>query len=485
MKPIVLIHGYSAEGKDNSVETIYGTLPNDLKRTLRGSDVVDINLSRWISLSDGIALDDVSFALDRALKSREYRHLLKTGFHVIIHSTGALVVRNWMRLYERKPSPIHNLVYLAGANFGSGLAHIGRGELARWGRKIFQGTGRGVRVLNELEFGSTKTLDLHLHFLQNGCDPYDDYEVREYWAIGSQTLDELRPLPIRYVKEDSSDGTVRTSACNLNFNYISIQPTRRAYDLKVSTVDRTIKQRLNDKKIPMNRYAYEKSKLAADRRQIPFAVLYQTAHFGKDLGIVSGKDTRKKVLPLLEEALTTPHDEDAYRRVVTSWERVTARTFSRAVRLRWGLLEWNKQAQYEGHSQLIFRIRDQFGIDVDHYDITFRSETSDKEQPRLEKMIEDKHVNRHHRGTTTYYLRTQECKKVGGKRRWTNLLDTVAKLAFEVTGHEPKSDDIRYLPLTIDLEPEEIRRLVQPFRTTLIDVKLLRLPSEEVFKFAV
>jgi hypothetical protein len=146
--------------------------------------------------------------MDRALKA-EHSDLLKNGFHVIIHSTGALVVRNWIRKFSPKPSPINNLIHLAGANFGSGLAHIGKGQLSRWGRLIFSGTGRGTQILDELEFGSWKTLDMHLHFLRQGNDMLNDYQVQEFCIIGSQTLSFLRPIPIRYVKEDSADNTVR------------------------------------------------------------------------------------------------------------------------------------------------------------------------------------------------------------------------------------------------------------------------------------
>ncbi len=183
MLPIVLIHGYSSEGKNTKVEDIYGNLPDDLRDAFGDGSVVEIDLARWVSLNDGIAIDDVSFALNRALTSNRYRRLLNSGFHVAIHSTGALVVRNWIRLFSPKPSPIANLVHLAGANFGSGLAHIGRGQLARWGRLIFQGVGRGMRVLNELEFGSTKTLDMHHHFLTPGNDMFDDYQVQEASSV--------------------------------------------------------------------------------------------------------------------------------------------------------------------------------------------------------------------------------------------------------------------------------------------------------------
>ena len=131
MEPIVLIHGYSAESKGMdaaAIATIYGSLPQSLKRIYGQNAVVEINLSRYISLEDGFTVDDISLALDRALKT-DFARLLKGRFHVIIHSTGALVIRNWIRKFSPKPSPIKNLIYLAGANFGSGWAGSGAQSL--------------------------------------------------------------------------------------------------------------------------------------------------------------------------------------------------------------------------------------------------------------------------------------------------------------------------------------------------------------------
>ncbi len=70
MKPIVLIHGYSAESKTASAAAtakIYGTLPEALADIYGAEAVVEINLSRYISLEDGITIDDISRGLDRAL----------------------------------------------------------------------------------------------------------------------------------------------------------------------------------------------------------------------------------------------------------------------------------------------------------------------------------------------------------------------------------------------------------------------------------
>lgn len=85
-----------------------------------------------------------------------------------------------------RPSPVKRIVYLAGANLGSGWAHIGKGQLAKWARLVFQaGTERGVQALDALEFGSSWTLDLHLHFLQQGSYTRANYGIYEFVVIGT------------------------------------------------------------------------------------------------------------------------------------------------------------------------------------------------------------------------------------------------------------------------------------------------------------
>src|SRR4029450_4685316 len=136
MKPVVLIHGYSAESPSadpTSIANIYGTLP----QRLRGSyDVIEVDLSRYVSLNDSVSVADVARALNRALLE-QHPGLLESGFHVVIHSTGALVIRKWISDFSPKPSAVRNLVYLAGANLGSGWVTICPGQTAREGRRVF------------------------------------------------------------------------------------------------------------------------------------------------------------------------------------------------------------------------------------------------------------------------------------------------------------------------------------------------------------
>jgi len=155
-------------------------------------------------------------------------------------------------------------------------------------------------------------------------------------------------------------------------------------------------------------------------------------------------------------------------------------TFDRASLLDGSLLEWDKQVQYEGHAQLIFRLRDQFGQPVEHFDITIKSGLKRKTINRLEDMIEDKHHNYRDKGSITFYLRTQEFNAPD----WIELLDKVASTEVEITGYEALSSDIDYIPLTISLHPDQIRSAIQSFRTTIFDIELMRLPSEKVFSIS-
>jgi hypothetical protein len=480
MKPILLIHGYSSEGKNNKVEDIYGSLPAQLRATFGDENVRDLNLSRWISLNDGISLDDVSFAMDRALRAR-FADLLASGFHVIIHSTGALVVRNWIKNYNPEPGlcPIENIVHLAGAHFGSGLAHVGKGQLTRWARLLALHTGSGTRVLDELLFGSWKSLDLAQHFLAPNKDMFDDYHVQEFCIIGSQIPKVLRSIPIRYIREDSSDNTVRTSAGNLNFSHVVVTPKPGAFSLSIRKLSTLMDQRLNGERIDESYYDIDFKHVSANHRAIPFAIAYETAHFGDKIGIVAGSRNRKAVMPLIKIALSTPYDANAYQQAVQKFEKARLATFKRAGGLSRRWLEWNVQKQYEGHAQLIFRIRDQFGDAVEFFDITFRSRgETGSGRTQLESLIEDRRNNRNHGGTMTFYLRTQRFED----KQWTELLENLRPLDVEITGTEPQSSDIEYLPLKISLTGNEVATILKSFQTTVIDIQLARLPSQNVFK---
>jgi len=486
MEPIVLIHGYSAESKTTSaadIASIYGSLPKSLKQIYGRSSVVEINLSRYISLEDGITVDDISRALDRALKT-DFSKLLNSKFHVIIHSTGALVIRNWIRKFSPKPSPISNLIYLAGANLGSGWAHIGKGQLAKWARFVFQGGAeRGVQVLDALELGSDWTLDLHLHFLQHGNTMTADYGVYESVIVGTQADVNWFSIPIRYAKEDGSDGVVRVSASNVNFNYVRFGPTAAALETNWQEASRQLDRHLDREG---NRKQYyevkETSHPGADARPVvPFAIPFGCAHSGDKMGIVSGSGPKKQVLKLLQLGLEA--QPDSWPNLTTAFENETNETYKKALTEEapawWKKWLDDPRAQYDHHAQVVFRLRDQDKRPIPHFDIFFESAQEDTKARPIQTLFEDKHLNEVSPNILMFYLRTDAF--TSKSKGWIPLVPEVKMCALEITAVEPETDEILYLPLRLELSTDQLLQWIQGHRTTIIDVELLRLPSPTVF----
>src|SRR5450432_2987389 len=465
MEPILFIHGYSAESSDDqfdSVKAIYGdqkanpnlNLPDALRAALGvgGPAVFEIDLSRYVSLDNGINLDDIARALELALRA-DFAHLLAGdgGFNAIVHSTGALAVRNWLRLFSAKPSPIKRLIYLAGANFGSGWAHIGKGQLAQWGRYVFEhGADAGIKVLDALELGSNETIDLHLSFLREGFSMARSYEVCEAVVIGSQAQVGWFEVPIRYAKEDGSDGVIRVSASNVNFQYLHLAPHDRALSLGPDKVD----DYLNDfraRKPDITQYyeIVESSRPGdANRPEIPFAIPYQASHSGKETGVVSGAAPRAQVLRLLQAALNTAPAN--WQDLVPQFADETKGSLSRVLNFEapkwWQKWIHDTRKQYDAHAQIVIRLRDQDGRPVEHLDIFFNSVATKRDDSMpFNDLIEDKHLNTNHPNIFVLYLRTstyQDKAQPGEETdplnaHWVQRVPKVDGCTLEVSAVEP------------------------------------------------
>ncbi len=490
MKPIVLIHGYSSESPTPdpaSISNIYGDLP----RRLRDSyDVVEVDLSRYVSLNDSVSIADIARALNRVLLE-QHPALLKDGFHVVIHSTGALVIRTWIRLFSPRPSPVRNLVYLAGANLGSGWASIGQGQVARWGRYVFErGAQRGVKVLQALEIGSSPTIDLHLALTSNGSRMLEDFQVQEFVIIGTQADPQWFAFPVRYAHEDGSDGVVRVSAGNLNFSRVVIRPNDTAALLPWPTIQTAVRAAEVKGNFPAYYEVAETSFAGKERKLVPCGIPYRCAHSGDDMGIVSGSVPREQVERMLKLALETPErNTAAWQRAVAAYDRETAQTFDLARKMQKpGLFNFlaDPRNQYDPHSQVVVRLWDQDGIPIpiSSSDIFFVSEQEGKGTIPIQSLIEDTSVSGVSRNSIVFYLRVQKFDRRA--KDWVDQLGNVADFALEITAIEPAAPTndplISYLPLRIPLKGKEVAKLIQPHRTTILDVTLLRLPSPDVYQ---
>jgi pimeloyl-ACP methyl ester carboxylesterase len=490
MRPIVLIHGYSSESPTpdpTSIANIYGDLPRRLRESY---DVVEVDLSRYVSLNDSVSIADIARALNRAL-TEQHADLLQSGFHVVIHSTGALVIRTWIRLFSLRPSPVRNLVYLAGANLGSGWASIGQGQVARWGRFVFErGAQRGVKVLQSLELGSSPTIDLHLSFTEPESRMLEDYKVQEFIIIGTQADPGWFAFPIRYAHEDGSDGVVRVAAANLNFNHFVIEPNETAASLPWTAIRTAVQAAAVKAEFPQYYAVKTQSCAGKDRPFVPCGIPYRCAHSGDQMGIVSGTVTREQVERMLKLALETPERTmTAYQRAVTAFDRETAATFEAAKTMQKpGFFNFlaDPRNQYDPHAQIIFRLRDQDGlpIPIASSDIFFVSEQGAKGTVPIQSIIEHTSVSGIAPNVITFYVRTQKFDRRA--KGWVDQLASVSDFALEITAIEPAAPTqnplISYLPLRMPLSGRQLKSLIQSHRTTIIDVILLRLPSPDLYQ---
>lgn len=489
MNPILLIHGYSGESRRTNakaVTQIYGALPAALRERYGKRRVRELNVSRYVTLEDGLNLDDLARAMDQALRN-DTADLLDGRFDVIIHSTGALVVRNWLRLFSARPSPIERLIYLAGAHFGSGWGHVGRGQLAKWGRLVFQGgTERGVQVLDALELGASETIDLHRSFLAPERNLYRRYRVREFAVIGSQVLTSWLPVPVRYAHEDGSDGVVRVAAGNPNWNYVALAPTARASSLAWDEIAASCKLVGKDpgaRRAEPDQYYRVTAQQLADNAEfpVPMAIPYQCAHTGKDQGVMAGKGVRDEIMALLDSALNV-RTAAQYRRAAGEFQSRTKTSYAQVAeelkpRVLRGLAN-DPRAQYDAHAQLVFRLRDQYSKPVKHFDIFFHSPPGCA--LCINELFEHTHKNRRTDGSIVFYLRTARFSDE--EKGWVDQLAGIDTVQLEIAPVEPRTGDIRYLPLCLTLSGKRLRRFVQPHRTTVVDVTLMRLPAPGVFR---
>jgi hypothetical protein len=232
--PIVLVHGYSDKGRS------FARWRARLEAA--GYDATTIHLGNYVSLSNEITIKDIAEGFDRALRESA---ALRDGapFDAIVHSTGMLVVREWLagtigtidrpELAAERQSRLKRLIGLAPATFGSPMAHKGRS----WLGAIFKGGKQpgpdfmeaGDLVLSGLELGSAYTWDLaHRDFLadpavygRSGATPYP------FIFMGLDDYGRLK----RAVTEQGTDGTVRWSGAGFNSRKIrvdlTVEPTRR------------------------------------------------------------------------------------------------------------------------------------------------------------------------------------------------------------------------------------------------------------------
>lgn len=213
-RPIVLLHGYggSAESLRRWREILLE----------RGYKATEVHVGGYISLSNEITIKDLAEAFDRALRTQLDAD---QDFDAIVHSTGGLVIREWLTTYATRRERVKHIIGLAPAMFGSPLAHKGRS----WLGAVFRGEREhgpdfmeaGTRILAGLEMGSSYTWQLaHRDLLTEDPDYGEGADTPyPFIFVGLKGYGGIRGV---FSNPDGSDGTVRWAAAGLNIRKLVI-----------------------------------------------------------------------------------------------------------------------------------------------------------------------------------------------------------------------------------------------------------------------
>ena len=123
-KQVIIVHGWSDEWKSMR---LVGDPLADL-----GAKVFYVD---YDSREDSANYQDFAEGLQRELAANKMLGDNQPPLNFITHSTGALVLRQWLCQYPADRKQVSNIVFLAPANFGSPLATVGSSLIG----KIFKG----------------------------------------------------------------------------------------------------------------------------------------------------------------------------------------------------------------------------------------------------------------------------------------------------------------------------------------------------------
>jgi hypothetical protein len=205
---LVIIHGWSDSSK--SFEQLVKLMVAE--GVVAG--VEHIRLGDYVSLDDDVTFDDLIHALKKAWADKKLPTKPRS-VDMIVHSTGGLVVRHWMTsFFKATTNPVHRLLMLAPANFGSPLAHKGASFIGR-AVKGFKSDRRfhvGAQILKGLELASPFTWALSQQDRFGGEEWYGPGRVLCTVLVGTAGYTGISAA----ANENGTDGTVRVSTAHLN-----------------------------------------------------------------------------------------------------------------------------------------------------------------------------------------------------------------------------------------------------------------------------
>lgn len=435
--PVLLIHGYSADGASFR--------PWRARLERAGFEARTLKVATWKSLTNELSLADVAEAFARALAEESG---LSAGepFSVIAHSTGSLIVRAWLAADPSRRARVRHFIGLAPANFGSPLAHKGRSFLGAlvMGNREFNADFLevGDRVLDALELGSRYTWDLaerDLLRVDGGWygEGAGDGTPWSYVICGTGSYGWVQRL---VADPDGSDGVVRWAGSALDVRKVTVNLTRKGTSGGEVQVD-------------------------GDRpTDIPMAFVAKRNH-GAMLSQPTG-DLERMVIEALR-VRTPAHDAD--------W------------RARW--CAKHRPSSRDIWQQFVIRVRDERGDAVPDFNVQLEASYESGETETLADFASDVHVWKSDPSFRAFHVRLQDVRRtrIRGLRLRVLARTNTRAVGYRGVGSDRADGWDGALDISA-LGPKGRTTLFHPFTTTLVEIVLDREPRpysgrNEVFWF--
>jgi hypothetical protein len=439
---LVILHGWS----DNARSF------NRLGRTLVdhgvASSVTHVRLGDYVSMDDFVSFDDLADALQSAWQ-REKISTRPRSVDVVVHSTGGLVIRHWMtRFHTPRSNPIHRLLMLAPANFGSPLAHKGRSFIGR--------IVKGYASDRPFETGSQILKGLELASPFSWALAERDRFAKDVWYGPGRVLCTVMVGTSGYsgisaaANEDGSDGTVRVSTANLNCARIRLD---FCTDPHKPTFEMT----------PSNGVT-------------AFARMAEENH--STIALKSGGPENDDTLPMISEALKVTDAQ------FPAWvERLE--TYSALAREQ---TRDDDDAFAHGYQNTVVRLTDNFGTFVPDYFLEVFAKSGDGSvNQELTAHVQEKVVNTVHayednpafRSLLLNAFELEDAFSAKGHPVYVCVTAMPDVRQTETVGYSTFGyNDLE----SIRLAPEQSRAIFQPDRTLLVDLVIKRQQLEKVFR---
>ncbi|HVU98653.1 MAG TPA: hypothetical protein VHE34_25700 [Puia sp.] len=488
---LVFVHGWSVTNLNT-----YGQLPVTLRTALaantgEAANIHEIWLGRYISFHDEVKLADISRAFQAAVDD-QLAPLIAQGerFACITHSTGGPVIRDWWFRYWKdnaKPCPMSHCIMLAPANFGSALARLGKGTLSRL-KSWMDGVQPGQGVLDWLELGSQEAWDLNTDWIVNAKSPAGANGFYPFVIIGQSIDRKLYDNLNSYTGEIGSDGVVRSAAANLNASKVIITQQGMQQGTQQGAQQRTQQGAQQGTQQDTQQGTQQSSEPTIEYHTAPatpFLIVKGKSHSGNDKGIMSS-DAGQELITAILACLQVTTDAN-YEQVITTFAEQTNanQQTERLEQVTDRLITLNKRYFiHDRYCMVIFRVSDTEGNPITDYDLLFTAgDNSPNHLP--EGFFSDRQQNSRHKETVTYFVNYDILKGaapvINGEKQVRDAAPGITRLGLQVN---PRPDEgfVRYSPLEIVAQPEFFEKMVKPNGTILVDIRLQRLVSKQVFR---